>query len=63
MNTRRTSARRVVENDVNGEILLQVDHFSQGALGDKFPIEGQGNDVPVVPQKRPMVRFESLQLL
>ena len=52
MNTRRTLARRVKENDVEEEIPPQVDvveNVSQGSQGNQLPIVGLGNDVPVIP--------------
>ncbi|TMW98873.1 hypothetical protein EJD97_003365 [Solanum chilense] len=52
MNTRRTPARRVEENDVNEKFHSQVkdvEQVPQGVQGDQVPIEGQGNEVPVVP--------------
>ncbi|TMX04002.1 hypothetical protein EJD97_012228 [Solanum chilense] len=54
MNTRKTPARRVEENDVQEEIPLQVEEIEkvvqvpQGTQGDKVPIVGGGNDVLVV---------------
>ena len=35
MNTRRTPARRVKENDVHEEILPQLEKVSQGAQGEQ----------------------------
>ncbi|TMW89911.1 hypothetical protein EJD97_016460 [Solanum chilense] len=57
MNTRRTSARILEENDVNEEIPPQVEQVIQGDQaaqvyqGDQVPIVGGGNDVLVVPPK------------
>ena len=54
MNTRRTPARTVEENDVNEEIPPQVEKVEQvpqGAQGDQVPIIGVGNEVSVVPPK------------
>ena len=53
MNTKRTPARRVEENDVHEEISPQVEQIEkvpQGVQGDKVPIGGQGSDVPVIPR-------------
>ena len=49
MNTRRTSARRVEENEVQEEIPLEVEEVEQvpqGAQGDQVPIVGGGDDAP-----------------
>ena len=49
MNTRRTSARRVEENEVQEEIPLEVEEVEQvpqGAQGDQVPIVGEVNDPP-----------------
>ena len=52
INTRRTPATRVEENEVQEEIpdkveeLEQAPQVSQGAQGDQVPIVGWGNDVP-----------------
>ena len=46
MNTRRTPARRVEDNEVQKEIPPQVEEVKQG---DQVPIVGGGNDVSVVP--------------
>ena len=52
MNTRRTSAKIVEENDVHEEIppqVEEVERIPQGAQSDQVPIMSQGNNVPVVP--------------
>ena len=55
MNTRRTPARRVEENDVQEEIPLQVEEVeqvpqgAQGAKGDQVPNVEGGNESLVVP--------------
>ena len=46
MNTMRTPARRVEENEVQEEISPQVEQVPQG---DQVLIVGGGNDVLVVP--------------
>ena len=54
MNTRRTPPRRVEENNVNREIPLEVEQVNQVhqlSQGDEAPIEGQCNDVPMLPPK------------
>ena len=51
MNTRRTPATRVKENDVHQEIPPQVEQVLQGAQGDQVPIVGGDNDVRVVPPR------------
>ena len=52
MNTRRTPARRVMENYMHEEIppqVEQVSQCSQGVQGDQVPIVEGGNDATVVP--------------
>ncbi|TMX05787.1 hypothetical protein EJD97_024853 [Solanum chilense] len=52
MNTRRSPARRVEENEVQEEIPPQVEEVEiipQSAQSDQVPIVEGGNDVPVVP--------------
>ncbi|TMX02766.1 hypothetical protein EJD97_019966 [Solanum chilense] len=51
MNTRRTPARRLEENEVQEEIPPQVEKVEkvpQGAKGDQVPIVERGNEVPEV---------------
>ena len=46
MNTKRTPARRVKENEMQDEIPCQVEEVEQGAQGDQLPIVGEGNKDP-----------------
>ena len=47
INTRRTSARRVEENDLHEEILLQAEEVEK-VKGDQVPSVEGGNEVPEV---------------
>ena len=51
MNTRRTLARRVEENDMNEEISPQVEHVDKVLEGTQVPIRILTNDFSVVPVK------------
>ena len=54
MNTRKTSSRRVEENDAHEDIspqIEQVEQFSQRAQNFKVPFVGGGNVVLVAPPK------------
>ena len=49
MNTRRTPARRVKDNEVQEQIPPQVEEVEkvpQGDQGDQVPIVGEGDDIP-----------------
>ena len=51
---RRTSVRRVEENDVNEKFHpedKEVEQVPEAVYGDQVLIECQGNEVPVVPQE------------
>ena len=46
MNTRRTPARRVKDNEVQEQILPQVEEVEKVPQGDQVPIVGEGDDIP-----------------
>ena len=49
MNTRRTTASRVEENDVNEQIPPLVEQVPPSSQYDQLSIRGKCNEVPVVP--------------